>query len=339
MVTIKNQYPIPLISELITQLRGMRYFTKLDVCWGFNNMQICNRDEWKAAFRTNRRLFEPQVMFFSLTNSPATFQTMMNNIFQDMITEGVVCVYLDDILIFTKMLSEHQNIVQRVLEHLWEHKLYLKLEKCKFEQRRIEYLGVIVSEGQVEMDPVKVSGVAEWPTPWNKKEVQSFVGFVNFYRRFIKDFSHHAHTLFNLTKKDVGWKWEELEQVAFDKLKELITSAPVLIFLDDSCPYRIEADSSNVATGAVLSQWTLSENGGKWYPIAFFSKSFSPVEWNYEIHDKEMLAIINALEEWQHYLEGTPCQFEVWTDHKNLEYFHTSKKLNRWQARWSLHLS
>ena len=120
-------------------------------------------------------------MFFGLTNSPATFQTMMNDIFQDMIAEGVVCIYLDDILIFTKTLSEHQNIVWRVLEHLWEHKLYLKLEKCKFKQKWIEYLGVIVLEGWVEMDPVKVSGIAEWPIPWNKKEVQSFVGFINFY--------------------------------------------------------------------------------------------------------------------------------------------------------------
>ena len=193
-------------------------------------------------------------------------------------------------------------------------------------------------EGQVEMDPVKVSGVAEWPTMWNK-EVQSFVGFINFYQRFIKDFSHHACALFNLTKKDVRWKWEELEQVAFNKLKELITSTPVLIFPDDSCPYHIEANSSDTATRAVLSQQTLSENGRKWHTIAFFSKILSPIKWNYENHDKEMLAVICALEEWQHYLEGTPCQFEVWTDHKNLEYFCTSKKLNRWQARWSLHLS
>ena len=256
-----------------------------------------------------------------------------------MIAEGVVCIYLDDILIFNKTLSEHWNIVWRVLECLWEHKLYLKPEKCKFERRRIEYLGVIVSEGWVEMDLVKVSGVADWPMPRNKKEVQSFVGFVNFYWRFIKDFSHHARALFNLTKKDIGWTWGESEQAAFNKLKELITSAPVLIFPDDSHPYRIEADSSDTATGAVLSQQTSSENGGKWHPMAFFSKSLSPVERNHEIHDKEMLAIICTLEEWRHYLEGTPFQFEVWTDHKNLKYFRTSKKLNRRQARRSLHLS
>ena len=189
------------------------------------------------------------------------------------------------------------------------------------------------------MDPVKVSGVSEWLEPWNKKEVQSFVRFINFYQRFIKDFSHHAHALFDLTKKDVGWRWGESEQASCNKLKELITSAPVLVFPDDSLPYRIEADSSNAATGAVLSQQTSLENGRKWHPIAFFSKSLSPVERNYEIHNKEMLAIIQALEEWWHFLEGTPCQFEIWTDHKNLEYFCISKKLNRRQAWWSLHLS
>ena len=142
------------------------------------------------------------------------------------------------------------------------------------------------------MDPVKVSGVSEWPEPWNKREVQSFVGFVDFYQWFIKDFSHHVHALFDLTKKDVRWCWGESEQASFNKLKELITSAPVLVFPDDSLPYRIEADSSDAATGAVLSQKTSLENGRKWHLIAFFSKSLSPVKQNYKIHDKEMLAII-----------------------------------------------
>ena len=142
------------------------------------------------------------------------------------------------------------------------------------------------------MDPVKVSRVLEWPEPQNKREVQSFLRFINFYRQFIKDFSHHVHALFDLTKKDVGWQWGELEQASFDKLKDLITSVPVLVFPDDSLPYCIEANSSNAATRVVLSQQTSSENGRKWHPIAFFSKSLSPVEWNYEIHDKDMLAII-----------------------------------------------
>jgi hypothetical protein len=142
-------------------------------------------------------------MYFGLTNSPATFQTMMNKIFQDLITEGVVSMYLDDILIFTNSLEEHQRITCLVLDRMREHKLYLWPEKCKFEKVRIEYLSVIISHNKVEMDPVKIAGVADWPTPSNKKEVQSFVGFVNFYRRFIPGFSHHARALFDLTMKDV----------------------------------------------------------------------------------------------------------------------------------------
>ena len=162
-MTVKNKYPLPLISELVNQLRGAKYFTKLDVRWGFNNVRIEEGDEWKAAFRTNRGLFEPLVMFFGLTNSPATFQTMMNDIFTDMISEGVVVVYLDDILIFTKDLDEHRRITQRVLGRLAEHELYLRPEKCEFEKTRIEYLGLVISENRVEMDPIKVAGVAEWP--------------------------------------------------------------------------------------------------------------------------------------------------------------------------------
>ena len=151
-----------------------------------------------------------------------------------------------------KTLLEHWKITWRVLEHLQEYNLCLKLEKCEFKQTWIEYLRVIVSEGMVEMDLVKVSRVLEWLEPRNKREVQSFVRFVNFYQRFIKDFSHHACTLFNLTKKDVRWHWGTSEQASFNKLKELITSAPILVFPDDSLPYYIEADSSNADIRAVL---------------------------------------------------------------------------------------
>jgi hypothetical protein len=322
-MTVKNKYPLPLISELVNQLHGAKYFTKLDVQWGFNNVRIQEGDEWKAAFQTNQGLFEPLVMFFGLTNSPATFQTMMNDMFTDMISEGVVVVYLDDILIFTKDLEEHRRITRRVLGRLAEHQLYLQPEKCEFEKTRIEYLGLIISENRVEMDPVKVAGVADWPEPCNKREVQSFLGFANFYCRFIKDFSHHARPLFNLTKNEQKWQWGSSEVSAFRKLKELV--------------FHIEADSSDFTTGAVLSQ--LSMEDGKWHPVAYYSKSLSETERNYEIHDMEMLAIIRALDEWQHFLEGVTHKVEIWTDHKNLEYFMSAKKLNRRQARWSLTLA
>jgi hypothetical protein len=180
-ITRKNRYPLLLINDLIHRLKGPRYFTKLDVCWGYNNVRIREGNEWKAAFHTNRGLFEPLVMYFGLTNSLATFQTMMNDIFQDLITEGVVSVYLDNILIFTNSLEEHRRITCLVLGCMRKHKLYLQPEKCEFEKTKIGYLGVIISHNKVEMDPVKITGVVDWPTPSNKKEVQSFVSFVNFY--------------------------------------------------------------------------------------------------------------------------------------------------------------
>jgi len=187
------------------------------------------------------------------------------------------------------------------------------------------------------MDPVKVAGVREWPTPGNKTDIQAFLGFVNFYQRFIRDFSAKARPLFDLTRSEKVWTWSGKEQMAFEDLKMAVTTAPVLVSPQDSEPFRVKADSSDFATGAVLSQQSTTD--GKWHPIAFYSKSLSSVERNYEIHDKEMLAIIRALEEWRHFLEGATHPVEIWTDHKNLEYFMMAKKLNRYQARWSLHLA
>jgi len=219
-MTVKNKYPLPLISELMSQLCGARYFTKLDIHWGFNNIHIKPGDEWKAAFQTNRGLFEPLVMFFGMTNSPATFQTMMNDI---------LVVYLDDILIFTKMEEEHMQVVQWMLQILKENKLFLCPEKCEFYKQRIEYLGLVISENKVSMDPVKVAGVQEWPTLENKMDIQAFLGFVNFYQRFIQDFSAKARPLFDLTCSEQVWMWSRKEQVAFEDLKTAVTTTPVLV--------------------------------------------------------------------------------------------------------------
>jgi len=223
------------------------------------------------------------------------------------------------------------------LEVLAEHKLFLHPEKCEFHWKQIEYLGLVISENKVEMDPVKVAGVHDWPIPENWTDVQAFIGSVNFYRRFIRDFSTIARPLFNLTHSDKAWNWDTKEQEAFKRLKTAVTTAPVLVLPQDLEPFHIEANSSNFTSGAVLSQQLPGEE--KWHPVAFYSKSLSPVEWNYEIHDKEMLAIIRALEEWRHFLEGAQHLVEIWTDHKNLEYFMMAKKLNCHQARWSLYLA
>jgi len=315
----------------MSQLRRARYFTKLNVHWGFNNIHIKPGDEWKAAFRTNQDLFEPLVMFFGMTNSPVTFQTMMNDIFQNLIAEGIMVVYLDNILIFTKTKEEYEQVVRWVLQVLKENKLFLCPEKCEFCKQRIEYLGLVILENNVSMNLVKVTGVQKWPTLENKTDVQAFLGFVNFYQRFIWDFSAKARPLFDLTRSEQVWTWSGKEQAAFEDLKIAVTTAPVLVSPQESKSFQIEADSSDFATGAVLSQQSTMDR--KWHPVAFYSKSLSSVEQNYEIHDKEMLAIIRALEEWRHFLEGATHPVEIWTDHKNLEYFMMAKKLNCRQAR------
>jgi len=247
------------------------------------------------------------------------------------IVEGIVVVYLDNILIFTKMEEEHEQTVWRVLEILTEHKLFLRLEKCEFHQKQIKYLGLVISENKVVMDPVKVAGVCEWPIPENRTDVQAFIGFINFYHRFIQDFSTIARPLFNLTRSDQAWNWGIKEQEAFECLKIAVTTALILASPQDSEPFHIKADSSDFTSGAILSQQLPGEK--KWYPVAFYSKSLSLVEQNYEIHDKEMLAIICMLEEWRHFLEEAQYLVEIWTDYKNLEYFIMAKKLNCRQAR------
>jgi len=198
----------------------------------------------------------------------------------------------------------------------------LKPEKCKFEQKRIEYLGLIISEGSVAMDPVKIRGVLDWLAPMKVKEVQSFLGFVNFYRSFIKDFSKKACPLHALTRKAKAWAWGPDEDRAFHTLKEAVTSAPILTFPADSGHFKLECDASNFTTGAVLSQL---QTDGEFHPVAFMSKSFTDVERNYEVYDKEMLAIIRALEEWWHFLQGAEEKVDVYTDHCNLGYFRTTQ--------------
>jgi hypothetical protein len=202
-MTIKNRYPLPLIQEMINKLQCAHYFMTLDVHRGYNNVRIKEGDKWKAAFVTNRSLYKPLVMFFSLTNLPATFQAMMNKLFHNLIFTGKVVIYLDHVLIFTEDLDKHRKLVRQVLEVFRSNNLSLKIEKCEFEKTQVKYLGLIVGDGETRMNPAKVSAVANWPEPKNKKELQSFLGFCNYYCRFIKDFSEIARPLYDLTKRDI----------------------------------------------------------------------------------------------------------------------------------------
>src|SRR6266404_9983036 len=216
-------------------------------------MQIKEGDEWKAVFRTNQGLFEPTVMFFGLCNSPTTFQMMMNDILRDFIHNGEAICYMDDILIYSHTLSDHQWIIHQVLTTLRKQRLFLKPEKCKFEQKEVEYLGLVISKDHVAMDPMKVHGVTEWPTPMKVKEVQSFLGFVNFYQKFICDFSDIPHPLYALTCKTQQWVWGSPKQEMFNALKKAVTSTPVLTFPSQSGCFHLECDASNFATGAVVT--------------------------------------------------------------------------------------
>ena len=314
-ITIKNRYPLPLAADIINRLTKARYFTKFDVRWGYHNIWIKEGDKWKGAIVTNRGLYEPKVMYFGMTNSPATFQALMNSVFTDLIAKGDVAVYMDDILIYTPELKEHRKVVREVLKRLEHYDLYLKPEKCDFEKDSIEYLGMIISPGEVRMDPGKVSAVKDWPTPTMLKEVRAFIGFANFYRRFIKDFSVMARPLHDLTKKDTPWVWGNAQQEVFDAIKSRFCSEPILKVYDPELPTRIEVDASGFAVGGILSQ---KHEDGLWHPVAYRSESMSKEERNYEIYDREMLGLIRALEDWRHFLEG--IEFEVITDHKNIEW-------------------
>src|ERR1700678_1086065 len=323
--TVKNAYPLPLISEIMDKLKGARYFTKLDVRWGYNNVRIRKGDEWKAAFKTNRGLFEPMVMFFGMCNSPPTFQAMMDAIFVDMIEGCIVIIYMDDILIFARTQEDLECYTKLVLQRLQEDDLFLKATKCEFNKTRVEYLGMIVEEGKIAMDPIKLGGIRDWPIHNTVKQVRSFLGFGNFYRRFIHRFSKLARPLNDLTKKDKKFEWTNECQDTFDTLKKKFTEEPVLMIPDHSRPFQIESDASKVATGAVLTQ--LDSNGDR-HPCSFISKTFFPTERNYEIYDRELLGIIRALEEWRHYIQGSGHTTVIHSDHKNLTYFRTAQKLN-----------
>ena len=223
LARITNFYPLPLISEIMYKLKGTKYFTKLDVQWGYNNIRIREGDEWKAAFKMNRGLFEPTVMFFDMCNSLANFQSMMDSIFIKEIEDGVTIAYMDDILICVTTLELLEKYMKQILQKLWDHNLFLKAKKCEFGKTKLEYLGLIVEAGKLSMDLVKVKGFADWPIPKSVKEVQSFLGFGNFYRKFIVKFSTLAVPLNNLLKKDTPFEWTDNAQHSFDELKQRLT--------------------------------------------------------------------------------------------------------------------
>ncbi|KAI3358251.1 hypothetical protein L3Q82_003249 [Scortum barcoo] len=313
---------------------GPLFSHKLDLRNAYHLVRIRDGDEWKTAFNTPTGHYEYLVMPFAIASPmlPAVFQALVNDVLRDMLNKFVF-VYLDDILIFSRNKEEHVHHVQAVLQRLLENSLFVKAEKCEFHASSVSFLGFIVGRGSLQMDPAKVSAVASWPTPSSRKQLQRFLGFANFYRRFIRGYSTVAAPLTALTSSKVTFQWSvSAANEAFNTLKTRFTSAPILIMPDPERQFVLEVDASGRGSGGSAFKQRSSEDQ-KLHPCAFFSKRLSPVERNYDIGNRELLAVKLALEEWRHWLEGSKQPFLVWTDHKNLEYIRSAKRLNSRQAR------
>jgi RNase H-like domain found in reverse transcriptase/Reverse transcriptase (RNA-dependent DNA polymerase) len=284
-------------------------------------------------------------MFFGLTNSPATFQTMMNSIFSEEIVERWLTIYMDDMAIHTKKTEDktelqhilcHRSYVCQILAKLLKHNLFLKLEKCTFEQPSIEFLGVRVSEGTVHMDDIKVEKVHKWLPPSNITEVRKFLGFTGYYRYFIRDYSKIAKPLLLLTHNTTPWQWNDEQQQAFETLRNLMCQQPVLKQPDFTKLFAVFTDASAYGMGAILSQegGPNGQNRTKYHLIAYYSATFTETEWNYDIYNRELLAIMKAITHWRPYLIWTKEPFKNFTDHANLLHWKSPRKLNQRTARW-----
>lgn len=334
-ITIKNRYPLPLVRETLDAICHAKFYTKLDIIAAFNKLRIAEGHEWKTAFSTRFGLYESLVTPFGLCNAPAAFQHYINHTLHDLL-DRICTAYLDDVLVYSTTRKEHREHVRTVVARLQAAGLQIDINKCEFETTRTKYLGLMITPQGIEMDPAKVEAITTWQAPTTVRDLQRFLGFANFYRRFIRDFSMIARPLHDLLKKGTTWLWGDNQQRAFDTLRQSFTSAPTLTFFDYSKRTVLETDASDWASGGVLSQY---DDDNILRPVAYFSSKHSAAECNYEIYDKELLAIIKCLEEWRPELQGTEEPFEVLTDHKNLQFFTTTKVLNQRQVRWSEFLS
>jgi hypothetical protein len=284
-ITVKNRCTIPRIDNLLDAVAGSAYFTSLDLTSGYHQILISEEDR-QTAFRTPIDHFQFKVLIEGLTNAPATFQTVMNSILDLYIMKFVV-VYIDDILIFSVTKAEHQAHVRLVVEVLKREKFNVCKAKSSFAQKEIKYLGRIVNEQGIRPDPKKVEAVQTWPVPKNVHDVKSFLELVNYFQKFIEHYFEIAVPLTNLTKKSHPWVWTGLCQDAFEMLKQKLTEAPLLCTSDESLPYEVVTDASNLGLGGVVLQ--------EGQPVAFESRKLNDAELNYQTTEKEMLAVVYAL--------------------------------------------
>src|SRR4051812_4096553 len=322
-VTIKNKYPLPRINDLFDQLEGACVFSKIDLRSGYFQLKIREHDIPKTAFGTRYGSYEYTVMPFGLTNAPSYFMNMMNKVFMEFLDKFVV-VFIDDILIYSKNVEDHEKNLRLIMEKLREHQLYAKFDKCEFWLSEVGFLRHIVSKEGIAVDPSKVTAVTEWEPPKNVGEVRSFLGLAGYYRRFIENFSKIAKHMTELLKKEKKYDWSEGCEVSFQELKKRLVSAPVLCLPDIEKEFQVYCDVSRQGLGSVLMQ------GGRL--TAYASRKLKKHEANYPTHDLELASVVHALKTLRHYLMGKRC--EIFTDHKSLKYIFTQKELNMRQRIW-----
>jgi hypothetical protein len=334
-LTIRDVYPLPLIGSIIDKLQGKTLFSKMDLRWGFNNIQIKEEDRWKAAFKTPFRAYETLVMLFGLTNSPPTFchamERMLRHLMRKYPTE--LFVYVDDILVATSgEIPRHRQIVREVLEVLVKESYFLWPAKCTFEQTSVTYLGIIVDGNKLSPDPKKTSALREWPRTLDTvKQVRSILGILGYQRPFIPNYANIARPLVALTKKAQVFTWTEDCTKALNMLINIILDNPSVLQPDLTKPFSLQVDASAFATGAILMQ---KDERGKHLAVGFHSQTFNEAKRNYDIHDRELLAVYRGLTHYRHLLLSSPFPTMVLTDHKNLEYYRHPRHINRRIARY-----
>jgi hypothetical protein len=316
-VTVKNKYLLHRIEDLFDQMRGARVFSKIGLRSGYHQMRIRPSDIPKTAFSTRYGLYEFTVMSFGLTNAPAYFMNLMNKVFMEYLDRFVV-VFIEDILIYSKSDSDNEEHLRLVLQKLRDNQLYAKYSKCEFWIGEVPFLGHIISNGRISVDPAKVKEIMAWSIPTIVTEIHSFLGLVGYYRRFIEGFSKIAKPMTSLLEKGREFKWDEKCQDSFDQLKKRLMSPPVLVMPDLHKGFDIYCDACGQGLGCVLMQ--------EGHVIAYASRQLRKHELNNPTHDLELAAVVHALKIWRHYIMGTKCQ--VYTDHKSLKYIFTQKDLN-----------
>ncbi len=327
--TVKNRYPIPLPEEMFDRLGGSKIFSKIDLRSGYWQVPIRPGDIQKTAFKTRWGLYEYMVMPFGLTNAPAQFMGMMNDLLGEYLDKFVL-VFLDDILVYSRSIEEHAEHLKKVFQKLRDHRLFAKASKCDVATTTIEFLGQQITPKGMAPTEAKLRAVREWERPRNVHEVRSFLGFANYYRRFVRMFAHLASPLTELTKKGVGWQWGPFQRRAFQELKDALCAAPILQYPEPTLPYSVVTDASKTAVGGILMQ----DRGEGLRPLAFLSRRLKPSETRYSAYERELAAVAYCFVAWQHYLEGCPKGVTVVTDHQTLTLLMEQPVLSRSQTRW-----